>query len=72
MDRRYFRSIYFRPFGHVLFEIATSSPGFTVDEEPAALGQSLCVPPWLESQRPQIESRLPLLMIPAVEERTND
>src|SRR5690349_2499179 len=58
-DRRYFRSIYFRPHRSVLFEIATSAPGFTVDEPLATLGESLCLPPWLESERSYIESRLP-------------
>ena len=32
IDRFYFRSIYFREPGGVLFEIATLGPGFTVDE----------------------------------------
>ena len=32
LDRRYFRSIYFREPGGILFEIATDPPGFTVDE----------------------------------------
>ena len=33
-DRQYFRSIYFREPGGVLYEVATIPPGFTVDEEP--------------------------------------
>jgi glyoxalase family protein len=32
LDRNYFRSIYFREPGGVLFEIATDPPGFTIDE----------------------------------------
>jgi glyoxalase family protein len=32
LDRQYFRSIYFREPGGVLFEIATDPPGFTIDE----------------------------------------
>ncbi|MDQ3102102.1 MAG: VOC family protein, partial [Bacteroidota bacterium] len=32
MDRQYFRSIYFREPGGVLFEIATEPPGFAIDE----------------------------------------
>jgi hypothetical protein len=43
----------------VLFEIATTSPGFTVDESEQELGRTLCLPPWLETQRGSIESRLP-------------
>ena len=31
-DRNYFRSVYFREPGGVLFEIATDVPGFAVDE----------------------------------------
>ena len=31
-DRNYFRSVYFREPGGVLFEIATDIPGFAVDE----------------------------------------
>jgi glyoxalase family protein len=34
LDRQYFRSIYFREPGHVLYEVATDPPGFTVDEDP--------------------------------------
>lgn len=56
LDRIYFRSIYFRQLHGVLFEIATTSPGFFVDEE--VLGSRLCLPPWLESSRASIEERL--------------
>src|SRR5258708_23097572 len=38
-DRCYFKSIYFREPGGVLFEVATVAPGFTADEELQALGQ---------------------------------
>ncbi|MGD1092104.1 MAG: ring-cleaving dioxygenase [Bryobacteraceae bacterium] len=58
-DRKYFRSIYFREPGGILFEIATDGPGFAVDEPPEALGTGLCLPPWLESVRSGIERRLP-------------
>ena len=37
-DRMYFRSIYFREPGGVLFEIATDSPGFAIDEPRRAPG----------------------------------
>lgn len=57
-DRKYFQSIYFREPGGVLYEAATMSPGFTVDEELASLGQELKLPPWEEPHRPQIEKRL--------------
>jgi glyoxalase family protein len=58
-DRCYFNSIYFREPGGVLFEVATIGPGFTVDEELAALGRGLKLPPWEEPQRPAIEAHLP-------------
>jgi glyoxalase family protein len=58
IDRFYFRSIYFREPGGVLFEIATDGPGFAVDEEVATLGERLSLPPFLEPQRRAIESHL--------------
>jgi glyoxalase family protein len=64
LDRRYFRSIYFREPGGVLFEIATDAPGFTADETPAALGTELKLPPWLEERRAEIERHLPPLSLP--------
>jgi glyoxalase family protein len=59
IDRFYFHSIYFREPGGVLFEIATDGPGFTADEDVAHLGEHLSLPPFLESQRSQIEAVLP-------------
>jgi glyoxalase family protein len=64
IDRRYFKSIYFREPGGVLFELATDPPGFTIDEEPDKLGTRLVLPPWLESERSRIEMRLPRLALP--------
>jgi glyoxalase family protein len=61
MDRQYFRSIYFREPGGVLFEIATVPPGFTADETLPCLGQDLKLPPWEEPNRAEIESKLPRL-----------
>jgi glyoxalase family protein len=58
IDRYYFRSIYFREPGGVLFEIATDGPGFTSDEDPAHLGERLALPPFLEEHRAQIEAGL--------------
>ncbi len=60
-DRQYFRSIYFREPGGVLFEIATVPPGFTVDETLRCLGQDLKLPPWEEPHRGVIETKLPRL-----------
>jgi glyoxalase family protein len=64
IDRDYFKSIYFREPGGVLFEIATDPPGFTVDEPLEKLGQSLKLPPWLEPRRFEIEALLPNLRPP--------
>ncbi|HWM48284.1 MAG TPA: ring-cleaving dioxygenase [Xanthobacteraceae bacterium] len=58
-DRNYFRSLYFREPGGVLFEIATDIPGFAVDEPAASLGQSLKLPRFLEAHRGEIEAVLP-------------
>jgi glyoxalase family protein len=60
-DRNYFRSIYFREPGGVLFEIATDIPGFAVDEPLASLGSALKLPPFLEPRRGEIEKALPPL-----------
>jgi glyoxalase family protein len=57
-DRQYFTSIYFREPGGVLFEVATMKPGFAVDEDPAALGTDLKLPPWEEPHRAAIEANL--------------
>ena len=65
IDRFWFKSVYFREPGGVLFELATDGPGFAVDEAPAHLGESLVLPPWLEVNRAHIEERLPPLAAPA-------
>jgi glyoxalase family protein len=62
-DRQYFRSIYFREPGGVLFEIATVPPGFTVDETLPCLGQDLKLPPWEEPNRAEIEKMLPTVTV---------
>jgi glyoxalase family protein len=67
LDRNYFRSIYFREPGGVLFEIATDPPGFAVDEDPEHLGEVLRLPPWLETRRDRLEEVLPPLRVPAGE-----
>jgi glyoxalase family protein len=59
VDRHYFRSVYFREPGGILFEIATDRPGFAVDEPAASLGRDLKLPPFLESRRREIEAVLP-------------
>ncbi len=57
-DRNYFKSIYFREPGGVLFEIATDDPGFAIDEDEAHLGELLKLPEWIEPQREKLEARL--------------
>jgi glyoxalase family protein len=61
LDRQYFRSIYFREPGGILFEIATDAPGFAVDEPVESLGEHLKLPPFLEGRRKEIEAALPAL-----------
>jgi glyoxalase family protein len=61
LDRNYFRSVYFREPGGVLFEIATDIPGFATDEPVASLGQALKLPANLEPHRQEIERVLPRL-----------
>ncbi len=60
-DRTYFRSVYFREPGGVLFEIATDSPGFAIDEDLKDLGRDLKLPPGLAAHRAAIERTLPAL-----------
>lgn len=64
IDRFWFKSVYFMEPGGVLFELATEGPGFGVDEDMASLGEQLILPPWLESNRAQIEAALPPLTLP--------
>lgn len=58
VERYYFRSLYFREPGGNLFEIATDTPGFAVDEPFETMGESLSLPPFLEARREQIEAGL--------------
>jgi len=60
-DRNYFRSVYFREPGGILFEIATDDPGFAADEAVAALGTTLKLPRFLEPRRREIEAVRPEL-----------
>ena len=58
VDRYYFRSLYFREPNGILFELATDGPGFDADEPMETLGESLSLPPFLESRRKEIEAGL--------------
>ncbi len=64
-DRSYFRSIYYREPGAILFEIATDIPGFATDESPATLGAALKLPAQFEPHRAAIAAALPALHLPA-------
>lgn len=55
LDRQYFRSIYFREPGGVLFEVATADDSFTKDEAKEHLGEALKLPEWFEKNREKIE-----------------
>jgi glyoxalase family protein len=69
IDRFWFKSVYFKEPGGVLFELATDGPGFAVDEDPAHLGETLVLPPFLQQYREKIEAVLPPLTLPGVETR---
>jgi glyoxalase family protein len=58
VDRYWFRSLYLREPNGVLFEIATEGPGFAVDEDPATLGETVVLPPFLEPHRARIVANL--------------
>jgi glyoxalase family protein len=60
-DRHFFHSLYVREPGGILFELATEGPGLAAEADPATLGESLFLPPWLEEDREMIEDQLPPL-----------
>lgn len=66
VERHYFKSLYFRIPGGILFEIATDGPGFAADgEDPEHLGENLALPPFLEPHRASIEAGIkPLIYQP--------
>jgi glyoxalase family protein len=64
IDRQYFLSIYYRVPSGVLFELATPSPGFAIDEDPAHLGEALRLPLQHEHLREQLEHTLTPLTNP--------
>jgi len=63
LDRRMFKSIYFREPNGVLFELATEGPGF-VFEPRDRLGESLVLIGELEDRRDELEQRFPVLPNP--------
>ncbi len=49
--------------GTILFEIATESPGFLIDEPLETLGTALKLPPHFEERRGEITAHLPKLTV---------
>jgi len=72
IDRHWFRSVYFREFGGVLFELATAGPGYESDEPLDALGGRLVLPGEFEGRREQIEAGLPDVTVPTAREAQAD
>jgi glyoxalase family protein len=70
IDRFWFKSVYFKEPGGVLFELATDGPGFGIDEDARHLGETLVLPPFLEPDRQRIERALPPLTRPVLEGQT--
>lgn len=66
-DRNYFNAVYFREYGDLLFEIATDPPGFAIDEEPEALGESLKLPEQYEKHRKRLQEDLPPIAVRTLE-----
>ena len=64
IDRDYFKSVYFRQPQGILFELATTSPGFAVDEDPGHLGEALRLPTQHEHLRAELKRRLTPLVNP--------
>lgn len=62
IDRHFFKSVYFRTPGGVLFEMATPGPGYFVNSDPSKdQAKKLELTPWHESRREQIEEALPTI-----------
>lgn len=58
VNRNYFRSMYFKMPGGVIFEAATTDIGFAIDEEPGHFGQEFQLPPWLKDRKDELLARL--------------
>jgi glyoxalase family protein len=71
LDRRMFKSIYFREPSGVLLELATDQPGF-IFEPLEHLGESLVVIGDLDGRKAELEERFPLLPNPRAAAATVD
>lgn len=58
VNRNYFRSMYFKMPGGVMFEAATTDIGFAIDEEPGHFGSEFQLPPWLRDRKDELLGRL--------------
>ncbi|MDT4855170.1 Chlorohydroquinone/hydroquinone 1,2-dioxygenase [compost metagenome] len=58
VNRNYFRSMYFKMPGGVMFEAATTDIGFAIDEEPGHFGAEFQLPPWLRERKDELLARL--------------
>ncbi|GAA4351860.1 VOC family protein [Variovorax defluvii] len=58
VNRNYFRSMYFKMPGGVMFEAATTDIGFAIDEEPGHFGEEFQLPPWLRERKDELLGRL--------------
>jgi len=67
IDRHWFRSVYTREHNGVLFELATSDPGYDSDEPLSDLGGRLVLPGNFEARRENIEAKLPDVRVPRAE-----
>ncbi|HEX3803255.1 MAG TPA: VOC family protein [Solirubrobacteraceae bacterium] len=72
IDRDYFNAIYFRQPQGILFEIATTSPGFAVDEDAEHLGEQLRLPRQHEHLRARLERTLTPLTNPHAAARATE
>lgn len=64
IDRHFFKSVYYRTPGGVLFEMATHGPGYFVNSDPVEdQAKKLELTPWHEPKREQIEAALPTIKI---------
>jgi len=71
INRHWFRSVYFREPNGVLFELATSEPGYTSDEPLDELGERLVLPGEFGANRERIEAGLTAVTIPRTDDKVD-
>jgi glyoxalase family protein len=55
--------MYFKMPGGVIFEAATTDIGFAIDEDADHLGEEFQLPPWLQSRKQELLSRLEPIVV---------